>query len=152
MTEKVAFIATCQGLDQEMKKRIAKHKKSRPGFWENHEAPADPEKALPQISKKCELVIIDCVTLLLSNLLLQGKKENIIVSKIKKIIRILKSARCDAILVSNEVGLGIVPENSLARNFRDLAGRVNQLVAKKSDEVIFMSAGLPLRLKGGKDV
>jgi len=144
---KVAFIATCLPLDSEMKKRIGIHKKTRPSHWRTFEAPRDMPSLLKQIGHKFETIIIDCLTLLVSNLLLKGLDGNDIESQVNKILRSLKKIKARAIIVSNEAGLGIVPENKLARDFRDIAGRINQTVASKSDEVIFMLAGLPLKIK-----
>ena len=144
---KVAFIATCLPLDSEMKKRIGIHKKTRPSHWRTFETPRDISSLLKQIGHKFETIIIDCLTLLVSNLLLKGLDGNDIESQVNKILRSLKKIKARAIIVSNEAGLGIVPENKLARDFRDIAGRINQTVASKSDEVIFMLAGLPLKIK-----
>jgi adenosylcobinamide kinase/adenosylcobinamide-phosphate guanylyltransferase len=144
---KVAFIATCLPLDSEMKKRIGIHKKTRPSHWRTFEAPRDISSLLKQIGHKFETIIIDCLTLLVSNLLLKGLDGTDIESRVNKILRSLKKIKAKAIIVSNETGLGIVPENKLARDFRDISGRINQTVASKSDEVIFMLAGLPLKIK-----
>jgi adenosylcobinamide kinase/adenosylcobinamide-phosphate guanylyltransferase len=145
--KKVAFIATCLPRDREMKKRIALHKKIRPKSWKTFEEPEDLNLLLKQISSKFEVIIIDCLTLLVSNLLLKGIKASTIENKINKIVLALKALESQSIIVSNEVGLGIVPENKLARAFRDIAGRVNQIVANKSSEMFFMVSGIPLRIK-----
>lgn len=144
---KVAFVATCRPQDEEMKKRIALHRKSRPGHWKTFEEPLDPSPLLKEIGSKFDCVIIDCLTLLVSNLMLENFKESVIQNKIKKMLDELSGIKAQAIIVSNEVGLGIVPENKLARYFRDVAGRANQLVAKESEEVFFLVAGLPWRIK-----
>jgi len=145
--KRVAFIATCRPLDEEMKKRIALHKKSRPASWHTFEEPEDVQSTLKNIGNRFDVVIIDCLTLLISNLLLKGLKEVDIEQKIKEIM----GTSTNVIIVSNEVGLGIVPDNKLARAFRDIAGKMNQIVAKKASEVFFMASGLPLQIKGGKD-
>ncbi|MBL7151660.1 MAG: bifunctional adenosylcobinamide kinase/adenosylcobinamide-phosphate guanylyltransferase [Candidatus Omnitrophica bacterium] len=144
---RVAFIATSQALDKEMKKRIAIHKRQRPRHWKTFEEPVRLPILLRKIGNKFELIIIDCLTLLVSNLLLKGIKEKGIEEAVKELCLILKEIKANAIIVSNEVGMAIVPENKLARQFRDIAGKVNQVVADKSDEVFFMISGLPLKLK-----
>ncbi|NQT46944.1 MAG: bifunctional adenosylcobinamide kinase/adenosylcobinamide-phosphate guanylyltransferase [Candidatus Omnitrophica bacterium] len=144
----VAFIATCQALDGEMAKRIELHKKTRPSDWQTIEEPKDLAPILKRIDAKFGLVIIDCLTLLISNLVSEKFEDEAIESKIEEMLKTIKSAAFEAIVVSNEVGLGIVPQNSLARRFRDLAGRVNQIVAAEANEVLFMVSGMPLKIKG----
>jgi len=144
---KVAFIATCLAKDLEMKRRIQLHKKVRPAHWQTFEEPEDISLLLKEIGFKFDTIIIDCLTLLVSNLLLKGLKENAIENKVNKIVSLLKKIQSQSIIVSNEVGLGIVPKNKLARDFRDIAGRINQIVAEKSDSVFFMFTGMPLRIK-----
>jgi len=143
--KRVAFIATCQGLDKEMRQRIALHKQSRPKHWETFEEPRDVSKVLKR--KEFDCVIIDCLTLLISNLLLSGDSISLIESKAKEVIALLKRAKGKAIVISNEVGMGIVPKNKLSREFRDIAGIVNQAFARASDETIFMLSGIPMKLK-----
>lgn len=145
--KKVAFIATGEARDDEMKKRIVLHKKARPTNWRTFEEPCHVSNLIKTTGGKFKLVMIDCLTLLVSNLLLMDRKERYIELEIVKMMSGLRKARADSIIVSNEVGLGIVPENGLARDFRDIAGRVNQVVAKAADEVIFTVAGIPWRIK-----
>lgn len=144
---RVAFIATCEGKDPEMSMRIAAHKQSRPAEWQAFECPKDISLALKEAGNKFESIIIDCLTLWVSNLLLEGAKEKVIEDKIKEVLMTIRATKAKAIIVSNEVGLGIVPDNALGRAFRDIAGRVNQIVANEADEVIFMVARLALKLK-----
>jgi adenosylcobinamide kinase/adenosylcobinamide-phosphate guanylyltransferase len=146
-TKKVAFIASCKPLDLEMKKRIMLHKKARPIHWQTFEEPRDIVSVLKKIGDKFELILIDCLTLFISNLLLKSFKEASIEYEVNKILSTLKKIKAKSIIISNEVGLGIVPENKLARDFRDIAGRMNQLVAAKSNEVFFMTASIPLKIK-----
>lgn len=145
--KKVAFIATCQALDKEMTQRIKFHKKTRSKNWQTFEEPIDPTSLLKKIGLKFDVIVIDCLTLMISNLVLKGFKENTIKGKISKMLSVLKKIRAQSIIVSNEVGLGIVPQNKLARIFRDIAGRINQLVADKSDSVFFVVSGIPWRIK-----
>jgi adenosylcobinamide kinase / adenosylcobinamide-phosphate guanylyltransferase len=144
---KVAFIATCQPLDKETARRISAHKKVRPASWKTFECPKDIVNVLKGIGNGFDLIIIDCLTLWVSNLLLERTGENKIKHEIKRALVIFKKIKAKAIIVSNEVGLGIVPDNELGRSFRDIAGRVNQMVAQEADEVLFMAAGLPWKLK-----
>jgi len=145
--KKVAFIATCEGLDKEMKERILKHKADRPENWKTFEEPKELGGLLAKMDNSFDCIIIDCFTLLVSNLVLSGCQDEAIIDKIKEFLSNLKKKKAKAIIVSNEVGLGIVPANKLGRRFRDIAGKVNQLVAKESDEVLFIVSGLPLIVK-----
>lgn len=144
---KVAFIATCEPLDKEMRQRIARHKRTRPEHWQTFEEAKDVSGLLDKIGSRFDCVVIDCLTLLVSNLILSGRSQGSIESETKKIITRLKKIRTRAIIVSNEVGLGIVPANKLARDFRDTAGLINRVVAKDSDEVFFMVSGIPWKIK-----
>ncbi|MDD5692026.1 MAG: bifunctional adenosylcobinamide kinase/adenosylcobinamide-phosphate guanylyltransferase [Candidatus Omnitrophica bacterium] len=148
--KKVAFIATCQGLDKEMRERIMLHKESRPKNWETFEEPRDLVKLSGKINNTFDCILIDCLTLLVSNLILTGDKQDKIIKKITALLSALARKKAKIILVSNEVGLGLVPSNKLGREFRDIAGRVNQLVADKADEVFFTVSGIALKIKGGR--
>ena len=145
--KRIAFIATCQALDKEMKERIKLHKKARPKDWQTFEEPREIGLLLGKMGNSFDCIIIDCLTLLVSNLLLSGGNQTIIEEEINKILAGLKNKKAKVIIVSNEVGLGIVPEHKMGRVFRDIAGRVNQLVAQRVDEVWFVVAGLPLKIK-----
>lgn len=144
---KVAFIATCRAEDPEMKKRVTAHKDTRPRRWKTFEEPHDPARLLETINQGYGVVIIDCLTLLVSNLMAKRHKPEAIRSRILKLFKALKKIEAQSIIVSNEVGLGIVPANRLARNFRDVAGRVNQIAARESQRVFFLVSGLPWRIK-----
>lgn len=144
---RVAFIATCLPLDEEMKERVELHKKKRPASWKTFEETLDIPALLKQIGHNFDIIIIDCLTLWVSNLLLKESKKEVVENKVDEMMDALKDIKGDSIIVSNEVGLGIVPENKLARDFRDVAGRANQIVAGKSKEVFFMIAGLPSKIK-----
>lgn len=143
----VAFIATCQALDEEMKKRIKLHQNSRPRHWRTFEESQDVVSILKKMHNKFDCIIIDCLTLLVSNLLLDSEDIKSIESKIEKILTDLKNKNAHVLIVSNEVGLGVVPANKLGRDFRDIAGKINQVVAGKADEVFFIASGIPLELK-----
>jgi len=146
--KKVAFVATGQAGDKEMQERISLHKKSRPKHWKTFEESRELGKLLCKINSCFDCVLIDCLTLFVSNLILRGDKQKGILEKIDGLLHILRKNKARIILVSNEVGLGLVPVNKLGREFRDVAGRVNQLVAKHADEVFFTVAGIPLMIKG----
>lgn len=144
---RVAFIATCQAKDAEMAKRIELHKKNRPKEWVTYEEPYGVSGLLNKISVKCNVILIDCLTLFVSNLMLRESTDRKIIKEAKDILSALKKKTSRAIIVSNEVGLGIVPQNKLGREFRDLAGRVNQIFATGADEVFFMASGIPWKIK-----
>lgn len=146
-SRKALYIATAQADDSEMKRRIAKHIASRPKYWKTIEEPLDLTGALRKQKHKYQVIIIDCLTLYLSNLMHKGLKQGAIIKIIKEISGCIKAMKETVIVISNEVGLGIVPENKLAREFRDIAGLSNQIMAKAADEAVFIQAGIPLKLK-----
>lgn len=142
---KKVFIATAQAFDTEMKERIAKHREERNKGWDTVEEPFGIAETIKKISDKYEVIVIDCLTLWLSNLLLAEKDmEKEIDAFVSSVIAHKAS---HIFIVSNEVGMGIVPENKLARRFRDLAGHLNQKLAHIADEVYLVTAGIPLRIK-----
>ncbi|MBW1821865.1 MAG: bifunctional adenosylcobinamide kinase/adenosylcobinamide-phosphate guanylyltransferase [Deltaproteobacteria bacterium] len=141
------FIATCMPLDDEMKERIDRHKKERDKSWTTIEAPIELPKVINEKSREGDVILVDCLTLWINNLIMETEDSDIINQRIHKLILSLKEAKCLVILVSNEVGAGIVPENRLARLFRDYAGFVNQKVAECADSVIWMVAGIPVVIK-----
>lgn len=144
----VAFIATTTSPDGEMKKRIKLHKISRPRHWKLIEEGKDISKVLSTLNNKYRIVLIDCLGLLISNLLANNLEDKEIEVKIAGLIRAVLKTNLTTILVSNEVGSGIVPENAIARRFRDLLGLSNQMMAEKADEVILMQSGIPVKIKG----
>lgn len=145
--KKVVFIATCQALDKEMQERINLHKETRPKHWETFEEPKELVKLLAKIDSRFDCILIDCLTLLVSNLMLSGNNQKQTLKKIEELLFTLNRKKAKVILVSNEVGLGLVPANRLGRDFRDIAGKVNQLAAQQAGQVFFMAAGLPLKIK-----
>ncbi|MDD5495755.1 MAG: bifunctional adenosylcobinamide kinase/adenosylcobinamide-phosphate guanylyltransferase [Candidatus Omnitrophica bacterium] len=147
LNKKTAFIATAIPFDSEMKNRIKSHRLSRPKDWKVVEEPKAVEKALPGLKNRYGLVLIDCLGLLVSNLLMSGMKEGQIKKKITRLLRAIEKGDSDIILVSNEVGSGLVPDNVLGRAFTDTLGLANQMMAKAADEVIFMQCGIPTWLK-----
>ena len=139
------YIATAKAFDDEMATRIAHHQSRRDSSWQTVEAPIDLSDAIAEAVAPDSIVLVDCLTLWLSNLLLADRD---IEEESDALIAALENAAGPLILVSNEVGLGIVPDNALARAFRDHAGRLNQRVAEVADRVVFLAAGLPMVLKG----
>ncbi|MBQ1498372.1 MAG: bifunctional adenosylcobinamide kinase/adenosylcobinamide-phosphate guanylyltransferase [Sphingomonas sp.] len=138
------FIATAEAWDAEMAERIARHRADRDTRWETVDAPRDLAAALDAASGTGAVVLVDCLTLWASNLLLADADMEEATDELRAAI-----ARFDGglILVANETGFGIVPDNALARRFRDAAGRINQAVAATADEVMLVVAGLPMRVK-----
>lgn len=139
-----AYIATARALDDEMKERIEAHKLQRGADWDTHEEPLEVAEALKRIDGKYGAVIIDCLTLWLSNLMLAGSNAG---KEIGSLLSTLDAQSSTLFVVSNEVGMGIVPDNELARKFRDMAGSLNQRIAELADEVYFVTAGIPVRVK-----
>jgi adenosylcobinamide kinase/adenosylcobinamide-phosphate guanylyltransferase len=144
---KKIFIATCMPRDEEMKERVLRHKKERDAAWSTLEVPILLPESITENSRKENMVLVDCLTLWISNLLLEAGAPDTIEENILRLTRSLEAARCPVILVSNEVGTGIVPENRLARRFRDAAGLANQKVAACADRVVWMVAGIPVTIK-----
>jgi len=156
------YVATAGALDEEMKDRIRKHREERGAEWDTIEEPLELAEAIGRIRNQYSVVLIDCLTLWLSNLLLNsGGGTNPSFSKdgtrgdydpdheMDKLIAALELNKesLSIFLVSNEVGMGIVPDNRLARQFRDLAGKLNQKVAGTADEVYMVVSGIPVRIK-----
>jgi adenosylcobinamide kinase / adenosylcobinamide-phosphate guanylyltransferase len=137
------YIATAESWDDEMKARIAEHRSRRGERWQTVEAPLDLAASLEAAPSATALV--DCLTLWLSNLTLA---ERDIDAEIVRLEQIMGTRQAPLVLVSNEVGSGIVPDNALARRFRDWQGRLNQRIAASADRVVLMVAGLPMVLKG----
>lgn len=138
------FVATAQALDKEMDSRIARHREERGPRWRTIEEPLDLATVVRAESTADRVLLIDCLTLWASNLLLADRDID---AATVALVRALGEAQGPVILVANEVGLGIVPDNALARRFRDVAGIINQAVAACVNEAVFMAAGLPMRLK-----
>lgn len=148
--KKKIFIATCSPKDSEMKKRVALHKRNRPSSWRTVETEGSLVSILRKETITDIVIIIDCLTLFVSSLLMKKVKEDRIKEEVSNIVQIIKDSKATVIIVSNEVGCGLVPENKLGRNFRDIVGLCNQIVAKGADEVNFAVSGIPLKIKGAK--
>lgn len=146
-----AYIATAEALDNEMKKRIEKHKEDRGDEWDTYEEPVKIIDVLADIKNKYSVVVLDCLTVWLSNIMQNRLNiENKISAFVKSLEDSSPHSPCHVFIVSNEVGIGIVPENKMAREFRDLAGFLNQKVAGIADEVYLLTAGIPIKIKNAK--
>ena len=144
------FIATCIPEDKEMEKRIMLHKKKRPSSWETIETKKELLSVLKEKTKSDIVIILDCLTLFISSLLMEKSEEGVIRGEVEAIIKVAKEGKATLIIVSNELGSGLVPASKLGRDFRDIVGFCNQMVAAAADEVDFMVSGIPLRIKGVK--
>ena len=142
--EHPVYVATAQPGDAEMARRIAEHRRRRGDFWRTVEAPLDLAAAIAAHANPHTPVLIDCLTLWLSNLMAASRDLD---RETTALAESLERAGGPVVLVSNEVGSGIVPDNALARDFRDAAGRLHQAIAVIADRVVFVTAGLPLVLK-----
>ena len=150
----VTFIATAQAFDDEMSARIQKHKAERPAHWQTLELPLNIASSVSQI--KSDAVILDCVTLLATNLMMQFVKDdlvdetpylNAIQNETEELLAIIQNTNQNWFIVSNEVGLGLVPPYQMGRVYRDGLGWANQRIAKEADTVLFMVAGIPMTIK-----
>lgn len=144
----VAFLATAEAGDDEMRLRIDRHRRERPLAWTTFEAPVALEDSLRQCSGQFDTILIDCLTVWTANLMEHYSQDGgLVLAHADRLAGLLRRATGTVILVSNEVGSGIVPDNELARNYRDLLGGINQRIAAAADEVILMVAGCPLVIK-----
>jgi adenosylcobinamide kinase/adenosylcobinamide-phosphate guanylyltransferase len=140
------YVATGRPFDDEMQLRIKHHQADRGEGWTTHETPVDLVPVLSQIDSPSRVILVDCLTLWVTNLMMMEEMD--VGQATGALVECLSSCSAKIIVVSNEVGLGIVPDNRMAREFRDHAGRLHQKIAAEADEVTFMAAGLPLKMKG----
>lgn len=145
--EKVIYIATAEALDTDMKERIRLHKKSRNKDWVTVEEPRDVLGAIKKMSARKRVILLDCLTLFISNLIFKGLGDKAVYGEIKAILKALTQKAGTSIIVTNEVGSGIVPDTKLGRRFRDLQGKVNQIVSGEADRVYLLVSGIPLKIK-----
>lgn len=142
------YMATAEGKDEEMRTRIAQHQaQRRSSRWTTIEEPIEVVWQLKEIDDRIGVVVLDCVTLWVSNALLSGQRDEL-ESQVAELVEEIPLFSFHFLAVSNEVGLGLVPDNALGREYRDLLGSVNQQLAKACQEVVFMAAGLSLKMKG----
>jgi adenosylcobinamide kinase / adenosylcobinamide-phosphate guanylyltransferase len=144
------FIATMEAIDDETKVRIQRHQDERGSEWRTVESPLDVADALLSLSAESDVVVIDCLTVWLGNLMHHRGRNTLDAPEIAALVDALRQVTCDVILVTNEVGLGIIPANAMGRQFRDLAGGVNQIMARNSDHVLLMVSGYPMVVKETK--
>jgi adenosylcobinamide kinase/adenosylcobinamide-phosphate guanylyltransferase len=153
----VTYLATAQALDNEMSARIQKHQAERPAHWQTLEIPLDLASHVGQI--KSDVVILDCMTLLTTNLLMQFVKDDLvdeapftdaIHKEMADLLAAIRAGEKDWIIISNEIGLGLVPPYQMGRAYRDLLGWANQSLAREADKVVFMVAGIPMVVKASR--
>ncbi|MDK2810557.1 MAG: adenosylcobinamide kinase / adenosylcobinamide-phosphate guanylyltransferase [Petroclostridium sp.] len=158
---KILYIATSIPFDDEMKDRIRKHREQRPSFWDTLEAYKNLDIKIKEIYKGHQGILLDCITIMISNILFSNGDidwntcnmdkvnglELQVKEEINKLIKVSGEINVPVVVVTNELGMGIVPENRLARIFRDIAGRVNQQLAAAAEEVYLVVAGIPVRIK-----
>jgi adenosylcobinamide kinase/adenosylcobinamide-phosphate guanylyltransferase len=145
---KKIYLATCEALDDEMIQRVETHKRLRGPEWLTIEEPVEVVDRIKQYSDNAEVILLDCLTLWLSNLLLKGNNDLKMMEEMEGLVHSLRERRISVIIVSNEVGMGIVPADPLSRRFRDLSGMANQKIAGVADAVVLMVSGMPVFLKG----
>jgi len=144
---KRAYLATAQALDAEMVERIEHHRRRRGDAWDTFEEPLAVAELVRKLSGRYQVLLLDCLTLWLSNVMARTGSDREIGSQVDDLTAALRGFGGSVLVVSNEVGLGIVPDNALARRFRDLAGFANQKVAQTSDDAYFLAAGMPMKIK-----
>ncbi|MGD9731976.1 MAG: bifunctional adenosylcobinamide kinase/adenosylcobinamide-phosphate guanylyltransferase [Desulfamplus sp.] len=141
------FIATSVPTDKEMDARVVKHQKERGNDWITAEVPVEIPSKIIELSESSDVILVDCLTLWISNLMFNNFDDDTIVKITQELQDTLKIINVPVFLVANEVGMGVVPENALARRFRDMAGMVNQKIAQTADKVIYTVAGIPMIVK-----
>jgi adenosylcobinamide kinase/adenosylcobinamide-phosphate guanylyltransferase len=142
-----AFVATGEGRDQEMAERIEFHRTTRPPDFQTIEEPIEIALALEKLASSADAVVLDCLTLWISNLMHSGATDARILSETDRVANVLRAASFASVIVTDEVGSGIVPEHPMSRRFRDLLGWTNQKIATIADEVLLMVAGYPIKAK-----
>jgi adenosylcobinamide kinase/adenosylcobinamide-phosphate guanylyltransferase len=157
-SSKVAYVATGVACDDEMRARVEQHRRSRPPQWATIEAPTEVAQVIQRAGEEYAVMIVDCLTTLVTNWLAERGQleeptesmvelEAAVLGLVENLIRAAKGVRASVIVVSNEVGLGVVPSFKAGRVFRDLAGLANQFIAREADEVYVMWAGIPQKIK-----
>jgi len=151
---RVLYVATAQAFDDDMRDRVAQHQADRPDHWHTLEAPRETYKAIADFQGKYDTVLLDCITFLVSNILLdlpedttQTSANEMTLTQIDNLLDVYDKSDSIWLIVSNEVGMGVVPPTRLGRFFRDMLGRANQRIAEHADEVQLLVAGIPWKLK-----
>jgi adenosylcobinamide kinase/adenosylcobinamide-phosphate guanylyltransferase len=149
----VVFVATAKASDEEMRLKIERHRTDRPQEWRTIEEPLNLPEVLAENALGSDVIVVDCLTIFAANLLeVEGEDSKAIERRVDALCEALRIAQCNIVLVSNEVGSGVVPEYAVGCRFRDLLGEINQKVARIADDVVLLVAGLPLALKGHVEV
>jgi len=159
-SSRVAYVATGIACDDEMQARVEQHRRSRPPAWATIEAPIEVAQVIKRAGEEYAVMIVDCLTTLVTNWLAERGQleeptedivelEKAVLGQVDELVRAAKRSKATVIVVSNEVGLGVVPSFKAGRVFRDLAGLANQFIAREADEVYMMWAGIPQKIKGG---
>lgn len=152
MSGRVTVIATARASDEEMRQKIERHRASRPQQWQTLEEPLELPRAIATHGPQCDLMIVDCLTIYAANMLeAAGEDAAYPARQTEELCRVLADPQCSVVLVSNEVGSGVVPPYAAGRRFRDLLGELNQQIAAVADTVLLMVAGLPLLIKGSAE-
>ncbi len=145
--QRKAFVATGVATDEEMKQRIVNHQLQRGPAWTTFEAPYELVAILEAQMQHFDTIVVDCLTFWVSNLLLRDGNDDEMSADLQKLVDLLHRRKANMIIVSNEVGMGVVPDSALGRQFRDIAGFANQRLAEISDQIFLMVAGIPLQVK-----
>ncbi|MGI5874460.1 MAG: bifunctional adenosylcobinamide kinase/adenosylcobinamide-phosphate guanylyltransferase [Bacillota bacterium] len=160
--DKILYVATAKAIDEEMKDRIRRHRERRPETWDTLEQYSGLGAVLPERSRGRDAILLDCVTIMSTNIIFDIpamqrpdipfeemlEAEKVLAAEVEALIASFPDLACDLILVTNEVGLGLVPEYPISRFYRDALGRVNQALGKAADEVYFVTCGIPVKIKG----
>ena len=147
MAKRVLFVATAFPRDKDLRQRIARHRRERPRHWKTLENPADLSEVFSKTHRHMELIVVDCLTLYVSDRLMKREAESEMSARIERFCKRAAASSLITILVSNEIGSGLVPTTDLGLKFRDYLGRANQIAAHYANEVILMISGLPITLK-----
>ncbi len=147
---RIVYIATCcpDRRDRELAERIALHRNQRPASWQTIEHPADLPLAVSAVSPRHDGIIVDCLTMYVAELSMQQRSDRAIVGRVRRLCRAMRDVPLPTVMVTNEVGCGVVPSHAMGRRFRDLAGTANQIAAEYADQVVWMVSGLAVPIKG----
>lgn len=163
--DKVLYVATSEVKDEEMSERVKKHRSERPAAWETVEAPRNVAQAIRRVRSEARIILLDCMTFLVANHLMDAAApeddpfddpsadpfdveiERNIVAEVEALVAYVQESDVELLVVSNEVGLGVVPPYELGRAYRDILGRANQILAQHADEVLLLVAGIPMQIK-----
>lgn len=154
--DKVAFVATAQALDEDMHRLIARQRERRPRKWRTFEQPFGLDLLVEQVGDRFDLILVDCVCVYVMNLQLteeqEGNKEGYILRELGRFCKACREAKAEVVIVSSQVGCGVMPESRLNREHREILGLVNQRLAAAADQVYYVVAGLPLKMKAETEV